>query len=209
MPALPPVASTLLCRLKGVNGPTKWNNIFYIRYSGTQPTSADLTTLGGVVGNAWTTNLAPLANLNVSLTGVDLVDLTSPTAASASVTMSHAGTRAGPGFTAQVAMVGSWQANLRFRGGHFRNYWPFGVSTDVASIATWSTVFQTAAAAGLGAFRTAINASTTGTATNQLVGVSYHTAHALRPTPVVVPINAVAVHGRIDTQRRRLGKETP
>jgi len=207
MPPLPPAASILLVRLKGTNGSSAWNNVMHVRYSGAAPSSANLVTLANAIGNAWATSLAPLAPTVVTLREIDIADLTSPTAAVGSASMTHAGTRTGSGFTAQVAMVGSWIAALRFRGGHFRQYWPFGVQTDQGSITTWSSAFQTAAQAGLESFRVAINALSVGTATCQLVGLSYFTAHALRPTPLPVPIDAVVVHGRIDTQRRRLGKE--
>lgn len=207
MPPLPPASAVVKLRLLGLKGGMKWNNILHVRYAGPAPTTAELDTWLGVISTAWQTNLAPLADTSCSLTGLDAVDLSSATAASGAFAVSVPGTRVGNSFPSQVAMVGSWPGNLRFRGGHFRTYWPFGVVTDQASANSWTTPFITAAVAGLRAFRTAINTSSIGTAPATLVGLSYRTQHAVRPVPLVVTINDAAVHGRIDTQRRRLGKE--
>lgn len=207
--ALPPVPQTIKVQLGGTMGSYKWMNILHVKYSGNAPTAAQLDTFNASVGTAWTTNLAPLAGTAVTLTQVISTDLTSNTSAQQATTMTHAGTRAGTQFTAQVAMVGSWQAPLRYRGGHFRTYFPFGVQTDMQTYATWTPAFITAAAAGLNAFRTALNGMSVGTAPVVMSGVSYFSGHQQRPSPLVVAITSAAVHGRIDTQRRRLGKEGP
>lgn len=208
MPPLPPVSSVVKLRLVGTKGNTPWNNILHVRYAGTAPTENDLNNWLGNIASLWGANLAPLCSTNVDLTQLDAADLSSATAASTSITTAQAGTRAGTSFPAQVCCVGSWRASLRYRGGHFRTYWPIGVTNDTLTISSWAAAFLVSAAAGIGAFRTAINASSMGTASCTLVGVSYRTGHALRPAPLVVTITGVSVHGRIDTQRRRLGKES-
>lgn len=207
MPPLPAAASVIKLRLIGTKGGMPWNNVMHVRYAGAAPTEAELVAWLGVISTAWTTDLAPLASTNVSLTSLEAVDLSSPTSASGTLSASGVGTRVGNSFPAQVAMVGSWHGNLRFRGGHFRTYWPFAVSTDANSINGWSPTFIAAAVAGLTAFRTAINGSSIGAASATLIGLSYFTGGALRPTPLPVTISGVSVHGRIDTQRGRLGKE--
>jgi hypothetical protein len=208
MPPLPNASSILKVRLVGFRDVSRWNNIFHVRYAGTAPTTADLEAYAATISGIWGTNLASLMSLNCSLTEVHMVDLTSPTAASAELAVTIPGTRAGSDFTGQVAAVSSWLANLRFRGGHFRTYWPMGMTNDTTNSTTWASSFRIAAQDGLTAFRTAINGASAGTAPTTLIGLSYFTQHALRPVPLAVDITGVAVHGRIDTQRRRLGKET-
>jgi hypothetical protein len=216
MPPLPNVANVMRCRLVGANVDAAWNVIFYLQFSGTPPTSATLQTLGASIAAAYLSNLASLANISNSLTEVHLADLTTPTSASATVSVNEVGTRTGTAFTAQVAMVGSWQVNFRRRGGHWRNYWTFGVTSDMLSARHWTPAFTTAAATGLGGFRTALNAMNVGGSPISLVAVSFFNGvnpnpppkSLLRPVPLVLPITGVAVHPRIDTQRRRLGKET-
>jgi hypothetical protein len=182
-------------------------NVLHVKYSGPAPTAQQLDAYNQLVASAWNTNFASLAHVNTSLTEVITTDLTSNTSAQQTTTVNFPGTRAGEQFTAQVAMVASWNAPLRFRGGHFRTYMPFGVRTDAATVTSWTTAFTAEAAAALNAFRTALNAMSIGSGTSTMIGLSYFTGHALRPAPLPVNISGGAVHGRIDTQRRRLGKE--
>jgi hypothetical protein len=207
VPALPPVANVIHVRLIGSLGNATWNNIFHLQYSGQPPNSAALQTLAGSIATAWIANLGPLAPTVCTLTGATLTDLTSPTSASTAVTLNSVGTRAGTPFSAQVAVVGSWAVNLRRRGGHWRNYWTFGVVADLLNQTQWTPAFAAACQSGLAGFRTALNAMNVGGSPVTLVGVSWFDAHALRPTPLVLPIQGVSVHPRVDTQRRRLGKE--
>jgi hypothetical protein len=144
---------------------------------------------------------------NVQLQQVFVIDLSSNTSPSAEVQVNHIGTRVGTSFTAQVACVSSWTIARRYRGGHPRNYWPAGVTADSVDHRQWEGTARAAFQAAFEAFRVAINGLTVGTASVVMSSVSYRTAHALRPTPVVSPISAAVVHPRIDTQRRRLGKE--
>jgi hypothetical protein len=207
MPALPPVANVLQVRLIGALGNATWNNILHLQYSGQPPNSAALNTLAGQIATAWASNLASLAPTVCELTGMAITDLTSPTSASTAVTLATPGTRTGTAFSAQVAVVGSWVVNFRRRGGHWRTYLPFGVVADLLNQTQWVPTFAAAVQTGLAAFRTALNGMNVGGSPVTMVGVSYFDAHALRPTPLVLPIQGVAVHPRVDTQRRRLGKE--
>jgi len=209
MPALPNVPNVVRVRLKGQNSGQVYNNVIYLQYTPPAPTTADLTTLANTIATAWTTNLASLQHGGVSLLGQDLADLTAPTAASISTTHSIPGTRPGTPLLTSAALVVSWQINVRYRGGHPRTYFPWGVVADTTGARLWAAAFVTSALAGARAFRTALNAMTTGTTTYKLVCVSYRRNNLLLPSPVVYSINDAAVHGRVDTQRHRLGKETP
>jgi hypothetical protein len=68
------------------------------------------------------------------------------------------------------------------------------------------------------AFITALNSITSGTFTFVFIALSYysgshktpenkHPDPVLRPTPLPFPISDGTAHTRVDTQRRRLGKE--
>jgi hypothetical protein len=112
--------------------------------------------------------------------------------------------------------VASWQIARRLRGGHPRTYFcgvvqvqmntmP-GVSFTTAGIAQWLGAMQN--------FLTRFNAITIGTALLVLGALSYYdkvanpTPPHLRTTPVFYPFQSVKMHPRLDSQRRRLGKET-
>lgn len=209
MPALPPVPSVVLVRLKGAFGTQPWNVILHLQYSGAAPAVADLTSVGNSIVTAYTTNYAPLAATGVSLTGIDLADLTNPAASAASISANVPGTRTGTVMPASVACCVSWVINVRYRGGHPRSYWPFGVIADTNTIRTWAPAFVTAVNNASTAFRTALNAISVSGATYKMVAVSYVHDRAPRPNPLPFTVQSNVVHGRIDTQRRRLGKETP
>lgn len=209
MTTLPPVPGVVQVRLKGTFGPQPFNNILYLQFSGAAPTVADLTTVGTAVGNAWGTSLAPLCATGIDLAAIDLADLSSPAAAQTSVAAAKPGTRTGGFITAATCCVVSWKINVRYRGGHPRTYFPFGVTTDLSSVRLWTTAFTTLVQTNINTFRTALNAITASGATYKMVAVSRVANNVQRPTPLVFPIQSNLVHGRVDTQRRRLGRETP
>lgn len=209
MAPLPSVAQVVKVLIKGTIQGQQWANVHYLQYTGAAPTVADLNTVGAAIAAAWNTNIAPLCGSGVILTGIDLADLTSAFASTSSVTVSNAGTRAGTALVNSAAMVASWKINMRYRGGHPRSYIPAGMLADTTSGRLWATAFVTAANSALAAYRTALNAITASGTTYKMVCVRYHINKVLQATPVVVTINSATVHGRIDTQRHRLGKETP
>jgi len=207
MPPLPPANKILKVRFLGTYGDAKWNCIMHSQYLGSTPTSSDLLTYATSVSGAWSNNIAPLCSNGVTLHQVDAIDLSSPTSASASVIVAAPGTRGPTDLPASVSLVSSWKVNLRYRGGHVRNYWPGGVAADQADTRLWKDTSIAAFTAGFEAFRTAVNALTLAAGATQLVLLSYKSGHVFRPTPLPAVIQSVAVHPRLDTQRRRLGKE--
>lgn len=209
MPALPPAPNCVLVRVKGIYGTSIFNNVLHLQYTGGAPTTADLSTLATSINSAWTTNFAPLMPIGVNVTGIDLADLTNPAAAAGSFTVTSTGSRAGTIMNAATACCVSWIINSRYRGGHPRTYFPFGVAGDTGSTRTWSSAFQTTVNNAANAFRTALNAITISGTTYKMIALSYKHNNEMRDQPVPYTINSNVTHGRIDTQRRRLGKETP
>lgn len=213
---LPDAAQIIQFVMGGTHNGYPWLNVGYLQYTGIAPTVADLNSIGTAIGNAWNTNIAPLCHANVTMQSVNLTDLTNRGAAISAVTgLNHPGTRAGTDVPNQVAAVISWKINHRYRGGHPRSYWPAGVQADITSGRSWASAFQTAATAAAGAFRTALNAITYGSSTVRMVSMNFYTHDPTtgKPiyvgTPVPYTIQSALCHGRVDTQRRRLGKETP
>jgi len=210
MVALPDAAEIVLVRVVGTNQGTGWQNTFHMQYSPATPAVAvaDLNALCTSVLGAWATNFSPLCNTSQALASATAVDLTNRAAAQGSATNTSAGTRAGTAVTNQVACVVSWQINHRYRGGHPRTYLPAGVLADITSGHLWAApAFTTAATNAAAAFRTALNAITAGTKTWQMVTLSYYSGGALLAVPTPYTIQGAKVHGRVDTQRNRLGKE--
>jgi hypothetical protein len=115
----------------------------------------------------------------------------------------------------QVAAVISWDIDQRYKGGHPRTYLP---GIDQAAFAaegsnTWGTAFITALKAAALTFLTQLvaNLLAAGFASAEPIIIS---RFSKGPRPSAVPFaitnssaNPVTVNERIDTQRRRLGKE--
>lgn len=109
-----------------------------------------------------------------------------------------------------TAICWSWHVLATWRGGKPRTYMP-GVPTG-ALVSVGATQVSSAYASVLktavGTFLSNINALTLSGGSAQLGMLSYHTGGSLRPTPVFYPYNSVTIHFRLDSQRRRLGKES-
>lgn len=110
----------------------------------------------------------------------------------------------------QVAACLSWQIAARYRGGKPRWYLP-GITTGALSasygsalLPSWCDATKNAAVTWLDA----VNTSAPGGATLQIGTISFFTAKAPRVTPVFRSFLGVVVHERLDSQRRRSGKES-
>lgn len=208
MPPLPPAAGVLKVVLHGISSNQNWAAVLHTTYTGPAPTTAQLDTYANGVVGAYTGSLQPLMHANVILGAVEVDDLTSQTSAFTKITANVAGTRAGAPLTRSVCCVASWTVHLRYRGGHCRTYFPVGVQTDAADVANWTTTAQTAFRNGYAGFRTAMNGLLLNAQPVPMCMLSYYSNHVLRPTPLKPLIEGVRVGLRMDTQRRRLGKET-
>lgn len=220
MAVLPNVPGTLRVAMHfTVGGKPNCISRFFISYSGTAPTTADLNTFATAVRAAFNTNLKSLCVASVVLTSVEVTDLTTLSSAQGEDVTNVAGTRAGGGNVGSAALVISYDVSRRYRGGHARGYWPFGGASDVQTQQTWLAALQTAAQTGFAAFMTAVKAAGwTGAGTLGHVVVSYYqgshvvtnpvTGRArnvpdLRASPLVSNINANLVRIGIGSQRRR------
>lgn len=207
--------------LVGQNQGATWMNTFYLQ--GTQPFGADpapVNTLLTTIFSGWGTNIAPLCNPLVSLTEARAADLTSRTALTTAITPTAVpGTRTGTPLPTSAAMVLSWKIARRYRGGHPRVYIPAGNVADVTNGRTWAGAFVTSARAAATAWYTALDGLSISTNNLDLICLSYydgshktptnpHPAPVLRPNPVPFHVVSANVRTRVDTQRRRLGKET-
>src|SRR5690348_5468957 len=63
----------------------KWGNVLHYTWSGTTPSIAGLTALANEVGTRWTIRVAPQCPSPTTLQTIQVQDLTSHTAASATV----------------------------------------------------------------------------------------------------------------------------
>lgn len=162
-----------------------------------------LTTTSGIQSNIssnWTLNNAVCS------------DMSGTTASATSTVAPLAGSNAAAPFPPQVTVCLSWQIAESYRGGKPRTYVP-GIpqnATNTTGSSQLSTTYANALASVGDAILTAINARVetgAGAATDALGTVSYHTGHAVRPTPLFRAFLDCRVHERLDSQRRRSGAE--
>lgn len=191
-------------------------NVYYLKAAGGTVTSdvPNLLSIANQLMSAYPTGgFRPLLASTTQLQSVTCKDNGGTTAQAISTATPMFGTSAGTSLPPQCAVCLSWQIAETYRGGKPRMYLP-GIP-DNAPVSKGDSALQasyaTAMEAAGSAFRTAVNAIVpTGPvgATVTLGTISYHTGHAVRPTPLFREYINVAVHERIDSQRRRSGRES-
>jgi hypothetical protein len=110
----------------------------------------------------------------------------------------------------QSAVCWSWSIAASYRGGKPRTYLP-GIPQSALSDPNGAAITPTYATAleGYGvAFKSAVNSITVSPSGIELGSPSYFLHNAVRPTPIFFPFLACTVHERVDSQRRRSGKES-
>jgi len=193
---------------------------FFKRYSGTAPSNSELVTFAGDVNGLFDTeDMKTLLSSTYALEDVAVTDLSSATAAFGHDDTGVTGTRAGDIVPASAALVVSHRIGRRYRGGHPRNYWPFGVQNDMQDAQTWTDAFVTECDGVIDAFMGAINAAGwSGAGTLDSVNVSYYEGFTVfigptgrarnistpRATPLVDTVTAHSPRHGIGSQRGRL-----
>jgi hypothetical protein len=215
MPPRPPLAETVKLELNWQNsqGRAAHNITYCLLPVGANPSDIPtLTALATALQGAVATSgiMVQLASTG-HFVGVTATD---NSGASDNIGTSPAAPLAGTGTSQalppQVAICLSWQIPAHYRGGHPRWYIPLITANaqahpdDSQLLASVATLFQGYGTSILNSF----NATTVGGGTAQLGTISYHSGNVARPTPVFRPFTACNVHERLDSQRRRSGKES-
>lgn len=207
---MPDVPNAVKCIIGGTQGGLPWVNMFHLQHSAGSLTQAHLDTVAQTMLDTYVSQFLPILNGVTIVTSSQVIDLSSRTGLFSSASGSHPGTNVvGSPTSNQTAMVISWKITDRYRGGHPRTYIPGMSTADITNGHTWTGAFVNLALASARGFRSAVNAITTGGFQWSLVCVRYFSHHALLVDPLVRVINDAQVHSRVDTMRRRLGKETP
>lgn len=206
-------------------GAGKFTNVFHVVQAGT-PTgtwaAADLAYLvNAFIPTSGTSNpllaITPAQSAQVNWIQAQAVELTA-TGIPATTTLNLVGllTGANNPLPANSAVVSSWIIARRVKGGHPRTYWAGVCNTQLANGfgPALTSAAQTAWGTAANGFLTRINALTLPSGDHpQLVCLSYYDKATvpipphLRTAPAVYTITSTAVHGRVDSQRKRLGRE--
>lgn len=220
MPALPDVANVLRAThvMSALGGSNDIINRYFLRYTGTAPTSSDLNSLATAQVTSWGTNQKGLFHSAYTLTAIEIVDLTTTSSAVGFAAAAVAGTRSGAVLPGGTAAVMKQHIARRYRGGHPRLYFPAGVQGDLTDLNTWGASFITAMQGDWAAYILDWNANRwSGASAVSPVNVSYFqgftnvTFPSGRtrpvPTPRAVPvvdlITGYAMNPQVASQRRR------
>lgn len=209
MPSLPNASRVIRCVYSGTYGGAKWANVFNVQSANTGLTNADAVILATGLVAAWDARLKPIHSTGVFLTNCTVVDLTSTSGAQAALGANVQGTSgAASPMTANVALVGSMKINRRYRGGHPRMYLTGQATANTQTNTSWTSTWVNTTSTAFTNWRSDVNALTTASSGSiTLVCLSYYSDKVLRAIPQVDAVTSIVVHSRVDTQRRRLGKE--
>lgn len=214
MVALLPVQNVIQFRFGGSYQNQPFMNVLHWEYAGGPPTGTQLKELCNDAMGAWDTTLSPILNTTVALNTVRGIDLSAPDAPqSASDVQAAVGDLVGTALPVNVAMCVSWLVNYRWRGGHIRTYLPAGATQSVSNGNSWSGTALTNGRLAVSSFLTAMNGMTAGSVSGHLVGVRrWETLVKGQPPvqispPLVLPIVGAIVDSRLDSARRRLGRD--
>jgi len=212
---LPTVPSVVKVRYIGLYQGVAWINVFHLGYTGSAPSPANMQAVATAAGTAWNTAIAPLVVSACQLQSTEVTDLSTRDTVPQLVTTAHSGTDAQTGSLSanSVACVISAAPSKRYRGGHPRTYVAGVHMAHISSGHLWDPTWLATARTGATAWFNALSAITAGGSTYAPVCVSYFT-HDTNHLPIykvppdVYPILSMTVHGRVDSMRTRLGKET-
>jgi hypothetical protein len=217
---LNPVPNVLKVYMKGwvdTLDTREWGNVLHFGYTGTAPSNATCATIASQVSTQWGTHMAPEAPSPGSVNYIQVTDLTSVTSGEGLWTGSVAGTRGDDSIPANAAVLVSYAAPSRYKGGHPRTYLFAGGNADLQGAAEWSTAFQAEVLSHWQAFLDAlIGYSSGGCTLASFCSIRYRgkfLPNAGPPkyyltTPVVQTLNVATavVAAEMASQRRRIGR---
>lgn len=202
-----------------------WGVRFYLAYNGGPPVLGDTATLASEVETSWSTHMLGAINTAVTLTGIEVTDMSSETGVQTVTTPSVAGTRSGASLPDDVAANISFKISRRYRGGHPKIFLPFGSYEDISGPAEWDSTALSQFPASWDAFIAAVVA-TSGLTVDDLnhaavslysgyltigpgVNGKYKYPPKARETAIVDAVSSYALNPVVGSQRRRRTATTP
>ena len=221
MSALPPTPSGVI-RFRLIHEQPNADHVgshHDLAYTGSAPTTTDLTVLAGFATAAWATHLEPFLSNAALLQEIVAIDLANPGTPEGITAVTAGGTRTGNALPNNIAAVMIGDINRRYRGSRPKCFLPFFTESDQSSTTTWLTGSVTALNGAWASYLAELlGQSAGGTTLGASVAVSYYSGKhpnpnpngrlAFLPTPRAVPaifdILSWACATRFGSQRRRL-----
>lgn len=209
--ALSPVAGVARVVFRGLAITQPIVNVMHVLNGGGPPgtpyTQGQIDQLVTSMSSLFIGNLVPLCNSQYVSVDCSATDLSSELGVSAVINTTGAGTGSGVSTPNAAACCISWKIARHYRGGHPRTYMGPLAQLSISTGTTLSAAYITQANTAATAFRTAVNALVLSGSTQRLVCVHRIRDGVQLPEPLVDVITGNSVDSRIDTQRRRLGRD--
>lgn len=176
-------------------------------YSGAHVTQGNLDATAAGFRAAWAAQfLTKQSSADFVLLAATAQDLSFADGLIGTAGGSTTGAQAGSSLPANVAMCISWRVAMHYRGGHGRTYLPGLVQIQQASATSWTGTVITQMTTAANNFMAAAN-TTMGTRPSTFVILRRVSGgHALVP-PQPLLVTSAVIDTRIDSMRRRLGKD--
>lgn len=205
-----PVFGVARVVFRGVSALQPVVNVMHVQNNaptGSSFTQPQIDQLATSMASLFVGNLVPLASS--SYVGIDCTatDLSSDLGVVGQAPMIGSGLGSGPTIPNSTCVCISWKIPRHYRGGHPRTYIGPLATSSILTNTTLATAFLTTAQNAANAFRTAVNALSLSGQPARLVCVHRIAGGVTLADPLVDGITGNVVDTRIDTQRRRLGKD--
>jgi hypothetical protein len=212
MVALKPVPGVVRVVQRGLCDGQNIVNVFHCSQIGNLSafSASDVAAIALGFRNAYKAQFLIQQSNMFTLTNTDAIDLVNNTGQMASATGADLGSVVAGALPNNVAACVTWKAPRHYRGGHGRTYLPAIPTSQMATPTSWTASFQSTMGTKIAAFLTAIAAITTSYSSLGPLGLVV--LHRRRDKNVLnVPdwdfVTGGTMDSRIDSQRRRLGKD--
>jgi hypothetical protein len=196
----------------GLQSGVPWANTFWVRNGGAlSPSSSDFAGIVDAVRGFWVQHFIEHIGTGATVEGCDgLYYGAQGIEIGFNAQHVDTGSMAGSVLPSQVSAGISWSVQAAYKGGHPRTYLPPPSQTALLSTRLFNPSFATALTSAANGFHASLNFLRAGNMSDLHLGtVSFVLRKQWRSPPVFrdfVPGNA-RVDQRVDTQRRRLGRD--
>lgn len=207
MPALRPVPGVVRVTFKGTSTGQPVINVFHFKLGAPSINNAGMATFLQNVRSPYEVNFIPRLQGAYSGDTVYGVDLSSEDGAEGSVPLGGTPGAATTQVPQSTACCVTWKIPRHYRGGHPRTYIGPTGATSIESPTSFTSAYVTALQNAANTCLTSWNAVTHGGGNVRLVCVHRYRDKVELATPLVSEISSAVVDTRIDTMRRRLGRD--
>lgn len=194
----------------GMLSGTPWAAVMHsqdVSFSGAHVSQAALDATAAGWRAAWVANFIPRQSAtDITLGTVTAQDLGFLDGGLGTAAGTTAGGRANPSLPANCAMCISWRVAMHYKGGHGRTYIAGKTTADVTGATSWATAELTAMTTAATNFISAVGVSF-GSRPSQFVILRREMAKEILKPPVPLLVTGAVIDTRIDSMRRRLGKD--